>query len=60
VFIVGRKDDMLSKVEIGEKREKLRGEVIRRIIVTNVKVASDDGFMRECRAQRLHPLNQTS
>jgi len=46
VFIVGRKDDMLSKVEIGEKREKLRGEVIRRIIVTNVKVASDDGFMR--------------
>ena len=28
IFVVGRKVNMLSKVKGGEKREKLRGEVI--------------------------------
>jgi len=32
IFVVGRKVDMLNKVKGGEKREKLRGEVISRII----------------------------
>ena len=45
MFVVGRKVNVLSKVEGGEKREKLRGEVVRRIIEMNVKVASDDEFM---------------
>jgi len=42
MFVVSRKVNMLSKVEVGEKREELRGEVVRRIIEMNVKVASDD------------------
>ena len=46
MFVVGRKVNMLSKVEGGEKREDLRGEVVSRIIEMNVKVASDDEFMR--------------
>jgi len=47
MFVVGKKVDVLSKVEGGERREKLRSEVIRRIIEMNVKVASDDElFMR--------------
>jgi len=32
--VVGRKVNMLSKVEGGEKREKLRGGVIGRIMAT--------------------------
>ena len=40
IFVVGRKVNMLSKVKAGEKREKLRGEVISRIIKMYVKVAS--------------------
>jgi len=28
MFVVGRKVNMLSKVEGGEKREELRGEVV--------------------------------
>ena len=47
MFVVGWKVNMLSKVEGGEKREKLRGEVVRRLIEVNVKLASDDEFMRE-------------
>ena len=43
MFVVGRKVNMLSKVEGREKREELRGEVVRMIIEMNVKVASDDG-----------------
>jgi len=31
IFVVSRKVNMLSKVKGGEKREKLRGEVISRI-----------------------------
>jgi len=46
MFVVGWKVIMLSKVEGGEKRQKLRREVVRRIIEVNVKVASDDEFMR--------------
>jgi len=46
MFVVGWKVNMLSKVEGGEKREKLRVQVVRRIIEVNVKVASDDEFMR--------------
>jgi len=46
VFVVGRKVNMLSKVEGGKKREQLRGEVVCRIIEMNVKVASDDEFIR--------------
>jgi len=52
MFVVGRKVNMLSKVEEGEKREELRGEVVRRIIEMNVKVASDDEFMRGDSSER--------
>jgi len=51
-FVAGRKVNMLSKVEGGEKREELRGEVVRRIIKMNVKVASDDEFMRGGSSER--------
>jgi len=37
---------MLNKVEGGENREQLRGNMIRRIIEMNAKVASDDEFTR--------------
>ena len=46
MFVVGRKVNMLSKDEGRENREELRGEVVRRIIEMNVKVASDDEFTR--------------
>jgi len=46
IFVVGRKDNMLSKVKGGENRQKLRGEVISRIIRMYVKVASNDEFVR--------------
>ena len=36
MFAMGRKVNMLSKVKGGEKREKLRGQVVRRIIEMNV------------------------
>ena len=52
MFVVGRKVNMLSKVEGGKKREKLRGEVIGRIIEMNVEVASDDEFMRGHSSER--------
>ena len=51
-FVVGRKVNVLSKVEGGKKREKLRGEVVRRTIEMNVKVASDDEFMRGGSSER--------
>jgi len=37
MFVVGRKVNTLSKVEGGEKKEKLRGEVIRMMIEMNIK-----------------------
>ena len=37
---------MLRKVKGGEKRQKLRDEVISRIIKMYVKVASNDEFVR--------------
>jgi len=43
---------MLSKVKGGQKRQKLRGEVISRIIKMYVKVASNDEFVR-CGSNRL-------
>ena len=46
IFVVGRKVNMLSKVKGGQKRQKLRGEVISRIIKMYVKVASNDEFVR--------------
>jgi len=36
---------MLTKIEKGEKRQKLRGESVCRIIEMNVKVTGDDKFM---------------
>jgi len=36
---------MLTKIERGEKRQKLRGESVCRIIEMNVKVTGDDKFM---------------
>ena len=52
MFVVGWKVNMLSNVEAGEKREKLRGEVVRRIMEMNVEVASDDEFMRGGSSER--------
>ena len=52
MFVVGRKVNVLSKVEGREKREELRGEVVRRIIEMNVEVASDDEFMRGGSSER--------
>ena len=46
IFVVRRKVNMLSKGKGGDKRQKLRGEVISRIIKMNVKVASNDEFVR--------------
>jgi len=45
-FVVGKKVNMLRKIERGEKTKKLRSEVICGIVQMNVKVASDDKFMR--------------
>jgi len=42
MFVVGRKVNKLSKVEGQEKREELRGEVVRRIMEMNVEVDSDE------------------
>jgi len=36
----------IRKIETGEKRKKLRGEMFCGIVKMNVKVASDDKFMR--------------
>jgi len=52
MFVVGRIVNMLSKVEGGQKIEKLRGEVIRMIIEMNVEVASEDEFMRDGSSER--------
>jgi len=39
-----REVDMLTKIERREKRQKLRGESVCRIIEMNVKVTGDDKF----------------
>jgi len=40
-----REVNMLTEIEIREKRQKLRGESVCRIIKMNVKVTGDDKFM---------------
>jgi len=45
-FVVGRKVDMLRKIERREKRKELRSEMVCGIVEMNVKVASDNKFMR--------------
>ena len=42
---VYRDVNMLTEIERREKRQKLRGESVCRIIKMNVKVTSDDKFM---------------
>ena len=46
IFVVRRAVDMLTKIERREKRQKLRGESVCRIIEMNVEVAGDDEFVR--------------
>ena len=46
IFVVRRDVNMLTKIERREKRQKLRGESVCRIIEMNVKVTGDDEFMR--------------
>jgi len=43
---MGRKANVLSEVERRYKRQKLRGEIVSRIIQMDVKVEGDDKFMR--------------
>jgi len=45
-FVVSRKVNMIRKIERGEKREKLRSEMVCGIVEMNVKVASDNKSMR--------------
>ena len=45
IFVVRRDVNMLTKIERREKRQKLRGESVCRIIEMNVKVTGDDKFM---------------
>jgi len=42
IFVVRKEVDMLTKIEGREKRQKLRGESVCRIIEMNVEVAGDD------------------
>jgi len=46
IFVVHREVDVLTKIELREKRQKLRGESVCRVIEMNVKVTDDDEFMR--------------
>jgi len=46
VFVVNREVDMLTEIKRRQKRQKLKGESVCRIVEMNVKVASDDEFMR--------------
>jgi len=45
IFVVGREVNMLTKIEIREKRQKLRGESVCGIIEMNIIVTGDDKFM---------------
>ena len=44
-FVVRREVNMLTEIERREKRQKLRGESVCRIIKMNVKVTGHDKFM---------------
>ena len=45
IFVVHREVNMFTKIERGEKRQKLRGESVFTIIEMNVKVTGNDKFM---------------
>ena len=45
IVVVRREVNMLTKIERREKRQKLRGESVCRIIEMNVKVTGDYKFM---------------
>ena len=45
IFVVHREVNMFTKIERGEKRQKLRGESVYKIIKMNAKVTGDDKFM---------------
>ena len=45
IFVVRREVNMLTEIDRKEKRQKLRGESVCRIIKMNVKVTGDDKFM---------------
>jgi len=44
-FVVCGEVNILTKIERREKRQKLRGESVCRIIEMNVKVTGDDKFL---------------
>ena len=46
VFVKGREVNVLSEVEIRQKRQKLRGKVISRIIKVDVEITGDNEFVR--------------
>ena len=50
---------MLSKIERREKRQKLRGESVCRIIEMNVKVTGDDKFMGVVAAEERKELKSS-
>jgi len=45
VFVMGREVDTLSEVDRRQKRQKLRGKMVSRIIKMDVKVASYNEFV---------------
>ena len=50
---------MLTKIERREKRQKLRGESVCRIIEINVKVTGDDKFMGMVTAEERKELKSS-
>jgi len=58
---MGKEVNMLREIERGQKRKKLRGEMICGFVKMNVKVASDDKFLRRggCKGEkRIEILNE--
>jgi len=45
IFVVRGEVNILTKIERREKRQKLRGESVCRIIEMNVEVTGDDKFL---------------
>jgi len=45
IFVVRREVNMLTEIERREKRQKLSGKSVCRIIKMNVKVTGDDKFI---------------
>jgi len=45
IFVVYKEVDILTKIERREKRQKLRGDSVCRIVEMNVEVTGDDEFM---------------